>query len=56
MLETEVNEILTTRIVIPFRQQKRYNRNGEIVGVPIFGAQVDKYEQAVSDILDAPAA
>ena len=32
------------------------NRNGEIVGVPIFGAQVDKYEQAVSDILDAPAA
>lgn len=32
------------------------NRNGEIVGTPIFGAQVDKYEQAISDILDASAA
>ena len=32
------------------------NRSGEIVGVPIFGAQVDKYEQAVSDILGASAA
>ena len=27
------------------------NRNGEIVGVPVEGAQVDKYEEAVKDLL-----